>query len=277
MAGQELWLSLALGFIVPSAISAIIVGIQNGEIRNHEAAIPQFLRDMTEYKKIGYDVRIAISRLGKENSYNPQFASKLSELSILMDHGITPIKGVMGISFRPWIAKISFFIIAYIAEYGGGSPKVLETITRFITSARQAVREGTQSISVLVLLVFASPVIMVFTASVLQNMLGNIDLSVFELASQSGTSQIQAELGLSESFVNLVTITPEFLSMIKVMIVTSGILSAFVISKAIDFTFYNSWRVVVVGLITIGSIMFMDSSASLDFNYEDIIGSFSLG
>lgn len=267
--GQELWLAIALGFVVPSAISGVFVWLQTNEIKKLEDALPQFLRDITEYKKIGYDVSLALIRLSKENSYNKIFDSKLREMRVLIENGTTPTASVMTVSLRSWFTKTSFFILAYIAEFGGGNPKTLETITRFMTNAKQAVREGKASVSFYSMLIFVSPVIMVFTASVIQGMVGSIGSSSFQSLVGENANQL-SQTGLSANFINLITITPEFLTMIKTLIITSSILSAFVIGKAIDFTFYNTWRVVVIGIIAIASITFMDAIPTLSF--ENVLG-----
>ncbi|MGI0010602.1 MAG: type II secretion system F family protein, partial [Nitrosopumilaceae archaeon] len=269
MMGQELWLAIALGFVVPSAISGVFVWLQTNEIKKLEDALPQFLRDITEYKKIGYDVSLALIRLSKENSYNKIFDSKLREMRVLIENGTTPTASVMTVSLRSWFTKISFFILAYIAEFGGGNPKTLETITRFMTNAKQAVREGKASVSFYSMLIFVSPVIMVLTASVIHGMVGSIGSSSFQSLVGEGTNQL-GQTGLGANFINLITITPEFLTMIKTLIITSSILSAFVIGKAIDFTFYNTWRVVVIGIIAIVSITFMDVIPTLSF--ENVLG-----
>lgn len=274
---QEMWLSIAVGFLIPTTISTILVGKQKKEIKDLEDATPQFLRDMTEYKKIGYDVMLAFSRLAKDNPYNKVFSNKLREFAVLIEHGITPINSASGIFFRPWITKLSFFILSYISEYGGGSPKILETITRFISNVRQSIREGTSSISVLAILVFAAPIIMMFTAGILQNILSSFDTSLLQTNAEESTGSLNSEIGLSSNFINLVTITPEFISMIKTMIVTSSVLSAFVISKAIDFTFYNTWRVVSVIFISILSILFMDNIAGMDFSFDSVTGGLNFG
>ena len=74
---------------------------------------------------------------------------------------------------------------------------------------------------------------------------------------------------------NLATITPEFLSMVKTLIVTSSLLSAFVITKAIDFTYYTTWRVVVIGIISVASILMMDNLDELKFSFDSVLGDFS--
>lgn len=259
---NELWMTILVGIVLPSTISALITGRHHHEINKLEQSLQQFLRDMTEYKKIGYDVILAIFRLSEENLYNSVFNKKLNELKMLLDSGTTPTTSVKAIEFRSWFTKISFFLIAYIAEYGGGNPKTLETVNRFISNARQAIREGKASISALTLIIFGAPVIMAFTAAMILNIMGSVDASAFEgFQSQQGS-----QLGFEQNLTKLVMVTPEFVGMINVLIVTSSILGAFVITKAIDFTFYNTWRVVVLGLIAAASVLFIDNFGSINLD-----------
>lgn len=268
---KEIWIALAAGFLIPSAISAIISGRYVREVTRLEHDLPEFLRDITEYKKIGYDILLAIIHLSKDNIYHSTFAKKLAEVGLLLDTGILPTSSVKTTEFRSYFTKISFYLLGYIAEFGGGTPKTLETITKFITNAKNIVREGKSTVSALGLIIFASPVIMVFTAGMIQNIAGSMDSGTMDVTKIS----TQSNSGLSSNFVKLVTITPEFISMIKTMILTSSILGAFVITKAIDFTFYNTWRVVAIGAIAIMSILYLDSFTSTSLNLDSLIGDFS--
>jgi flagellar protein FlaJ len=251
---HEVWLSILVGFLIPCSVSAILAGRHINEIVKLERDLPNFLRDITEYKKIGYDVLLAIINLSKDNTYNSVFAKKLGEVGLLLDNGISPTESVKATDFRSHFTKMSFYLLAYIAEFGGGNPKNLETINAFITNAKNTVKEGTSAISALAIIVFAAPVIMVFTAGMIQSITGSIDSNLSPAIKEASTSS----LGMNSNFINLVTITPEFISMIKTLIVTSSVLGAFVITKAIDFTFYNTWRVVVIGIITLLSILYLD-------------------
>ncbi|MFB5608743.1 MAG: type II secretion system F family protein [Nitrosarchaeum sp.] len=270
----ETWLAVALAIIIPSSISAVIVGRQMKEINKLENSLPQYLRDMTEYKKIGYDIILAIIRLSKENLYNSTFNKKLGEVSLLLDNGIGPVTSINTTEFRSFFSKISFYLLAYTAELGGGSPKVLETVTRFITNAKQIVKEGQSSISMLAMLIFVSPIIMAFTASMILNMLGSFDASTFKTPDDLD-NPLPNIPGFNTDFTVLVTITPQFLEMTKTLIVTSSITAAFVITKAIDFTFYNTWRVVVIGIIAIISIVLMDNISNLEVSLKSVFGDLS--
>ncbi len=268
---KEIWIALAVGFLVPSAVSAVISGRYVREVAKLEHDLPEFLRDITEYKKIGYDVLLAIIHLSKDNIYHSTFSKKLGEVGLLLDTGISPTSSVKATEFRSYFTKISFYLLAYIAEFGGGTPKTLETITRFITNAKNVIKEGRSTVSALGLIIFASPVIMVFTAGMIQNIVGSMDSgavnSVIESANQN--------TALNSNFIKLVTITPEFISMIKIMILTSSVLGAFVITKAIDFTFFNTWRVLAIGAISIASIFYLDLSSSTSINLDSLLGDFS--
>jgi flagellar protein FlaJ len=265
------WIALAVGFLVPCTISAVISGRYVKEVANLERDLPEFLRDVTEYKKIGYDILLAMINLSKDNSYRPTFAKKLGEVGLLLDTGISPTASVKATEFRSYFTKISFYLLAYIAEYGGGTPKTLETITKFITNAKNVVKEGKSTVSALGMIIFASPIIMVFTAAMIQNIVGSIDTSTVGSTVQISNNN----LGLNANFIQLVTITPEFISMIKTLILTSSILGAFVITKAIDFTFYNTWRVVAIGTIAIMSILYLDSFSGTELNLDNLLGDFS--
>lgn len=268
---KEVWIAIAMGFLLPSTASTIISGRYVREVAKLEQDLPEFLRDITEYKKIGYDVILAIIHLSKDNTYHSTFAKKLGEIGFLLDRGITPTSSVKATEFRSHFTKISFYLLAYIAEFGGGNPKTLETITRFITNAKNVVKEGKSTISALALIIFASPVIMVFTAGMMQNITGSIDSTSINSVAQTSTNN----LGLSANFTKLITITPEFISMVKTLVLTSSILGAFVITKAIDFTFYNTWRVLAIGIIAIISIFYLDASTNATLNLNSMLGNFS--
>lgn len=268
---NQTWLALALGMLIPSTISAVITGRQTREVNNSEQSLPQFLRDMTEYKKIGYDIILAMIHLSKENLYNSIFNKKIGEVSILLDNGISPISSVRSVEFRSWFTKMSFYLLGYVAEFGGGNPRTLETVTRFITAAKHVVKEGKSSISMLTIVIFAAPVIMAFTATMILGILDSFDSSLFASSDNLG-SQFSNVPGMNADFSNLVTITPQFMEMTKTLIITSSMLSAFVISKAIDFSYYNTWRVVVIGSIAILSVIMMDSFSGIKLSIEGMMG-----
>ena len=53
---------------------------QQREINKIEGALPQFMRDMTEYKKLGYDLVGAIIKIANENDYDSIFNAYIRHL-----------------------------------------------------------------------------------------------------------------------------------------------------------------------------------------------------
>ena len=104
---NEIWMGIISGILIPCIISSIVAGRQNSEVNKLERSLSQFLRDMTEYKKIGYDVVLAMINLSKENLYNSFFNKKLNEVGVLLDNGNPPVSSVKSVEFRSWFTKIS--------------------------------------------------------------------------------------------------------------------------------------------------------------------------
>jgi len=246
MLGLEPWISLALAAIIPSAINEYFTTKHKRQIELMESALPNFLRDVTEYRKIGFHEITAIIRISKENTYNKAFDRLLRTLSTLLEQGYTPTHIMKMIKIRSWFARVAFFTLAQIAESGGGNPAVLESITGFVSSVRMTLREAKSSISIYGILGYVAPVILAFTVVVINEMLGTI------------TPDLLKGIG-SESFAQLVTISPLFNATIKTFIVTSSIGTAIVIGKAIDRTFKSTGRIAIICGLAVASLIITEN------------------
>lgn len=244
--GLEAWFSLALAAVIPSMINEYFTTRHKRQIEFMESALPNFLRDVTEYRKIGFHEITAIIRISKENAYNKPFDRLLRALSTLLEQGYTPTQIMRTIKIRSWFARVTFFTLAQIAESGGGNPAVLESITNFVSSVRMTLREAKSSISIYSILGYAAPVILAFTVVVINQMLGSI------------TPDLLKGIG-SESFAQLITVTPLFNATIKTFIVTSSIGTAIVIAKAVDRTFKSTGRIAIICGLAIASLIITEN------------------
>ncbi len=244
--GLEAWLSLALAAIIPSIINEYFTRLHKRQIELMESALPNFLRDVTEYRKIGFHEITAIIRISKENRYNKAFDRLLRTLSTLLEQGYTPTHIMKMIKIRSWFARVAFFTLAQVAESGGGNPAVLESITGFVSSVRLTLKEAKSSISIYDILGYAAPVILAFTVVVINEMLGTI------------TPDLLKGVG-NESFAQLVTVTPLFNATIKTFIVTSSIGTAIVIGKAVDRTFKSTGRIAIICSLAVASLVITEN------------------
>lgn len=246
MLGLEAWLALALAAITPSAINEYFTRRHKRQIELMESALPNFLRDVTEYRKIGFHEITSIIRISKENSYNRTFDRLLRTLSTMLEQGFTPTEIMKAVKIRSWFTRVTFFTLAQIAESGGGNPAVLESVTGFVSSVRMTLQEAKSSISIYSVLGYAAPVILAFTVVVINQMLGAI------------TPEILQGIG-SESFAQLVTVTPLFNATIRTFIVTSSIGTGIVIAKAVDRTFKSTGRVAVICMLAVASLLITEN------------------
>ena len=248
--GLEAWLALAFAAIIPSIINEYFTTKHKRQIELMESALPNFLRDVTEYRKIGFHEITAIIRISKENTYNKAFDRLLRTLSSLLEQGYTPTQIMKAVKIRSWFARVTFFTLAQIAESGGGNPAVLESITGFVSSVRMTLTEAKSSISIYSILGYAAPVILAFTVVVINEMLGSI------------TPDLLKGVG-SESFAQLITVTPLFNATIKTFIVTSSIGTGIVIAKAVDRTFKSTGRVAIICGLAIASLIITENISIL--------------
>lgn len=240
--GMEAWISLALAAMIPSMINEYFTTKHKKQVELMESALPNFLRDVTEYRKIGFHEITAIIRISKENSYNKAFDGLLQTLARLLEQGYTPAQIIKMMKIRSWFARVVFFTLAQIAESGGGNPAVLESITGFVSNVRITLKEARSSISIYSILGYAAPVILAFTVVVINGMLSTI------------TPDVLKGIG-SEPFVQLITISPLFNATIKTFIVTNSIGTALVLGKAVDRTFKSTGRIAVMCGLAISSLI----------------------
>jgi|GEM_PF-2039250 len=244
--GLEAWLALAFAAIIPSIINEYFTTKHKRQIELMESALPNFLRDVTEYKKIGFHEITAIIRISRENTYNKAFDRLLRTLSSLLEQGYTPTQIMKAVKIRSWFAGVTFFTLAQIAESGGGNPAVLESITGFVSNVRMTLTEAKSSISIYSILGYTAPVILAFTVVVINEMLGSI------------TPDMLKGVG-SESFAQLITVTPLFNSIIKTFIVTSSIGTGIVIAKAVDRTFKSTGRIAIICGLAVASLIITEN------------------
>jgi flagellar protein FlaJ len=128
---RETWFALALASFAAAVANFVFLSRQFAEISMMQGALTDFFRDVTEYRKIGIAIPIAIMRISKERTYNKFFNSVLQEISLKISYGMNFATILDSLRIRSWHTRISFFILAKITESGGGTPQILEQLTDF--------------------------------------------------------------------------------------------------------------------------------------------------
>ena len=222
------WLSGAVGIVAFSVVYGWSTFWQLREVRRCEEALPQFMRDITEYKKIGYDITKAVRRLAESRSYNRNFDGVLGDISTQLKLG-SPMKETI-VKTRSWLTQMIFYLLGEVVETGGGTPALLETVTDFTQRIVGVRRETKSSMRVYGLLAYATPVglaLVIITMYYMLQKFGGI-------------------LGGGESIGILaagISLPPAFLDITKVLVVEAAAVVGFLAGKTIDFTGRNTFRV----------------------------------
>jgi flagellar protein FlaJ len=235
----EVWFIFAVAAIVTSLLNFISLSRQFAEIRMVEAALPDFLRDVTECMKIGLDIPNAVVRISNERRYNRFFDAIVSSVSLRISFGQGISSAIEKLPIRSWQAKISLFILGKIVESGGGSPQVLEQVTDFSTKINQAKTEMVNRVKVFTFMVYASPLLMVWAAHGMKELLGKIGPEYNRLAHGFGAT---------------LAVSPDFVQLVNLLIAVSSLCMALIISKLAYFTIKHTLAVSITCTVVIVSV-----------------------
>ncbi len=247
--GYPTWFSLGITAIIPSIIMEYFTLKHKTQINKIEKILPNFLREITEYRKIGIPEVSAIMKIYEEKNYNATFDRFLHILSTSFKQGHSLSEVLAIIKLRSWFARMTFFILSEISESGGGRPAVLESVTGFVRNTQVILKEAKSSIAVYDILAYLSPVLLIFTISIINEMAGSIDIP-------------ETSRGL-EGFDQLLQVSPMFLEMIKTFAVSSSIGIGILMGKSSTGTFKSTGRIAILCILALISIFFVDNTSVL--------------
>lgn len=218
---QPHWMILVVAVGVTAIFNHIATSHQFREISMIESALPDFFRDVTEYRKIGIAIPNALIRIANQRSYNHYFDSLLSKIATNLALGNNLNKILESMVIRSWLGRTSFFVLGRIAGSGGGTPEILEQITDFSGKIKEAKNEMVSGLQIFSYMAYASPVLMILSASGMKDVMAKIGPGMQQL--------MQNEM-------NGMTITPEFLGIVNLLIIICSFCMGLIMSKITYFT-----------------------------------------
>lgn len=236
---QQVWLVFAVTIFVAAFVNYVLVSRQFTEITMLERALPDFFRDITEYRKIGIAIPNAITRLSNERTYNWVFNSVLDTISSKIMHGASLTNAVSTVNVRSWYTRISFFVLEKIVESGGGTPQILEQITDFFSKINRAKSEMIGRVRVFSFVAYLSPLLMIWSVQAMKDMLEKI-----------GPQYTSLMNGLQTNM----TVSDEYLQLVNLLVVISSLCIGLIMSKLSYFTLKNTLVVSIILFVTIFSI-----------------------
>jgi flagellar protein FlaJ len=245
---SPVWLCLAASLGAATALYGATALLHMREVEAIEKALPQFLRDVTEYRKMGYDILRAVMRIAEENTYNPVFDSLLDGVArqLVLGLRLSEVK----IPPRSWLAKMSFFLLGQVVESGGGTAKSLELLTNFINLVVRVKRETKASMRLYQFLSLFTPITLSFMTALMASL-----LTAFSVTLMPGVEAgILGEIG---------QVPQALIDQCYLLVIVSSICVALLSAKAVDLTAKNTLWITVNLIIAAAGVVFSSHVASL--------------
>jgi flagellar protein FlaJ len=251
LVGTAPWLCIAATLAAACTFYGASVFLQIRENNMHEKVLPQFLRDLTEYRKMGYDIAKAIMKISEENTYNTAFNNLLQAVSRQMRLGSRIAE--VEIPTRSWLTKMSFFLLAEIVESGGGTPSSMEKLTDFVSHVTRTKRETSVSMKLYQILSIFTPI-----------GLSLITALMFTLMTAFAVTVVP---GAQISFLGSIAQMPQgLIDMSYILVLTSSACIALLTAKTVNLTSKNTLWITLSMAIAAGSIVFSMQVANVLMN-----------
>ena len=232
----QVWLIVAVGGAAGAALYGLPVRAQMREVRMTEAALPDFLRSIAEYRKIGYNMRKAVLETAAKTKFNPVFDSILERMAAQMSLGVR--LGEVKVAMRSWLGRMTVFILDQITESGGGTPANIEDLYNFISGYNRLKKEATSSVGLYKMLGYAVPVAIPLLVKVISGVIGSFGSSTAGAGFFGGGT---ASLAIINSAVDIVTV------------VAAGAI-AFTMTRATDFTAKNTLNMTILFALAVVAV-----------------------
>lgn len=251
------WLMVVACVISATTLYGSLILVQQKEVKMLENALPTFLRNITEYRKMGYDINRAITTMseeiltGKPSPYNQIFDKVLHLIAKQVKLGVKA--GDVLVPVRSWLTKITFFLLMQVIESGGGTPRALENLANFINQVARIKREAKSSMRLYQILNMFTPVGLSVTIALMFGLIGSFQ-GIFNPTMLTQTPEafrgvFGEALGLTQMF----QIPPQLVESSYLMVVVSSLCLAMLTSKAVDLTSKNTvWIAVNLMLAAAG-------------------------
>jgi flagellar protein FlaJ len=243
--------SLMLSFSPWGCIAAIVaagaagyglpVALQRRQIAAHESALPEFLRDVIEYQKLGYELTRAVIKIAEENTYNPKFDRLLAHITrqLAGGHKLSEVY----VRTRSWMTKASFFFIGEVAECGAYQTESLELLTDFMSNVLRIRNRVRSSMHIYRWLALAAPLALGALFGAMMSFLGT--LSSFRVAGVTAAPFLVTE-----------AISPVIASLGQATVLFTSMAATWLASYAADFTPRNTcWITAGVAVAAAGIVL----------------------
>jgi flagellar protein FlaJ len=237
LAGEP-WLGAASMLFLFFTVYGYSVMEQRREMKEIDEALPEFMKDVMEFKRQEYDLSRAIFAIAAHNRYTPSFDRLLSRIAAQLKTG-TPLDE-MNVDARTRLGRMTLFILGQMGRSGGGTVDTVYQLTAYTTKVVEMKKSTQAEMRPYVMLSYISPLLLAFGVT----FVGGV-LSSFSSRVQPGLSAVNLS-GLS-----IGTLPPQLFQVSDLLIVVSAAALGIIGAKMTDFTVKNTLRASVNVVIAV--------------------------
>jgi flagellar protein FlaJ len=183
-----------LAISVPPAVVYMRVGRVNNDAEN---SMPDFLRDVTEARKIGLSPEKSIIHATKRTGYG-KFSETLNLIRSQMEWGVSLRRIFVNIKqkIQTWPVLVNFLILVETIKIGGGSASALEILTDYSEKQKDVEANKKSLLRPYVILAFIWSVLIALTTTM-------VAMAVYALTRISLPGTTAMPLGVVQAQINL--------------------------------------------------------------------------
>ena len=235
---KEVWLAAASALFLFFTVYGFSVIEQRREMRDIEEALPEFMKDMMEFKRQEYDLTKSILVIAAHNRYTPAFDRIISRAVSELKTG-TPIDELR-VDPKSRLARMVFFILGQMSLSGGGSVDTFHQLSMYTTRVVEMKRNTQAEMRPYLVLSYISPILLVFGVT----FVGGV-LTSFSSELRPGLENLQL------SNLQIGSVPPELFQVSNFLIVVSAAALGIIGAKMTDFTVRNTLRASVNVVIAV--------------------------
>ena len=156
----QVWIIAALPIFSFCSVYGLSVRKRRQEMRSEELALPKFLKDLMEFKRLEYDLGRALVTISAQFHYGPVFDSMLQGLARKLKSGVSLEDAKP--EAKTGLGKIVFFVLGQMAYSGGGSVDTMFQLTHYTTRVIQMKEDSRMEVRPYLLLSYFTPLLLVF-------------------------------------------------------------------------------------------------------------------
>ncbi len=225
----ELWLGAASMLFLFFTVYGYSVMEQRREAKEVDEALPEFMKDVMEFKRQEYDLNRAVLAIAAHDKYTRSFDRLLSRFAAQLKTG-TPLDEV-SVDPRTRLGRMTFFILGQMSRSGGGTIDTVYQLTAYTTKVVEMKRNTQAEMRPYMMLSYISPLLLAFGIT----FIGAV-LTSFSSRVRPGLSA--AHLGS----LSIGTIPPQLFQVSDLLIVVSAAALGIIGAKMTDFTVKNTLR-----------------------------------